>query len=774
MPTFRLWKGNCYPLGATWTGEGVNFALFSEHATGVELCLFDKPDQPETARIRLTECTDHVWHGFFPEVRPGQLYGYRVEGPCEPEKGNRFNANKLLLDPYAKAVCGGSPNWGDDMFGYVIGHADADLSFDERDNSAHAVKAVVVDTVFNWSDHNRPCRPFHETVVYELHVKGFSKLWAELPEHLRGTYAGLGSPEAIAYFKKLGVTAIELMPVHEHAESKHLLDQGLSDYWGYNTLGFFAPEGDFCSSGHDGAQVYEFKMMVNKLHGAGIEVILDVVYNHTAEGNHCGPTLSFRGIDNASYYRLVGDNPRYYMDYTGTGNTLNMVHPRVLQLVMDSLRYWVTEMHVDGFRFDLAPALARELHDVSRLSAFFDAIHQDPVISQVKLIAEPWDLGDGGYQVGNFPVLWAEWNGRYRDTLRRYWKGEDGRMSRFAYRLCGSADIYEGNGKTPNASINFITAHDGFTLRDLVSFDQKHNDANGEGNRDGTDNNNSCNWGHEGLDAPEGIQVLRRRMLRNFFTSLLLSQGVPMIRGGDEYGATQRGNNNAYCQDNEISWLEWSRDEHARRLTEFTGRLIEFRLKHPIFHQPRYFRGQDLRGDGVKDITWLNADSTEMTDEAWQADFAKVFGVMLCGDSLDVRDYYGEPVRDDTFLIFFNADSQDATVTLPGKGHDEVRWRQVINTAEENGFVEGDVVFSAGDDHPLPAHSTAVYIQIQGTDDEARTLKARVKRAVSNDGTGTRETPPSKSAASRQDAAPTPAHTREAPGSKSHPQASKP
>ena len=726
MPSHKLWKGNCYPLGATWTGEGVNFALFSEHSTGVELCLFDKADQPETARIRLTERTDHVWHGFLPDARPGQLYGYRVEGPYEPHHGHRFNRNKLLLDPYAKAVCG-DPQWNDAMFGYQIGHPDQDLSFDERDNAVFAPKGVVIDPAFTWTDTHRPTYALHETVIYEVHVKGFSKLWEELPENLRGTYAGLCSPEAIAYFKKLGVNAIELMPVHEHAESKHLLDQGLSDYWGYNTLGFFAPEGDFSSCGHDGGQVYEFKMMVNKLHAAGIQVILDVVYNHTAEGNHCGPTLSFRGIDNASYYRLVQDNARYYMDYTGTGNTPNMVHPRVLQLVMDSLRYWVTEMHVDGFRFDLAPALARELHDVSKLSAFFDAIHQDPVICQVKLIAEPWDLGDGGYQVGNFPVLWAEWNGRYRDTLRRYWKGEDGRMSRFAHRFCGSADIYEGSSRTPNASINFITAHDGFTLRDLVSFDNKHNDANGEGGRDGTDNNNSCNWGHEGLDAPKPIQSLRWRMMRNFFASLLLSQGVPMIRGGDEFGGTQNGNNNAYCQDNEISWLAWKRSPEEHRFFEFTRRLIEFRLKHPILHQPRYFRGEDLRGNGVKDIDWLNADASEMTDETWGAGFAKVFGVMLCGDSLDLRDYYGEPVTDDTFLIYFNADSNDTLVTLPGKGGDLVHWRHFIDTSTDSGFIEKEKVLFAGEQHPLPAHSVSLYVQTKGTDADVRFLKPSPK-----------------------------------------------
>ena len=725
MASQKLWKGHYYPLGATWTGQGVNFALFSEHATGVELCLFNKLGEPESARIRLTERTNHVWYGFLPEARPGQLYGYRVEGPYEPEKGHRFNPNKLLLDPYAKAICG-APEWRDEMFGYVIGDENVDLSFDKRDNSAFMPKAVVVDPSFTWSDDDRPRRPLHETVIYEVHVKGFSKLWDALPEKLRGTYEGLGSPQAIDYFKKLGVNTLELLPVHEHAESKHLLDQGLHDYWGYNTLGFFAPEGDYSSSGHDGGQVYEFKTMINNLHAAGLEVILDVVYNHTAEGNHCGPTLCFRGIDNKSYYRLVGDNPRYYMDYTGTGNTLNVPQPRVLQLVMDSLRYWVTEMQVDGFRFDLAPALARELHEVSKLSSFFDAINQDPVISQVKLIAEPWDIGDGGYQVGNFPVLWSEWNGRYRDTLRRYWKGEDGNMDRFAHRFCGSADIYEGSSKTPNASINFITSHDGFTLRDLVSYDEKHNDANGEGGGDGDRDNNSCNWGWEGHDAPAEIQELRRRLMRTFLASLLLSQGVPMLRAGDEHGSTQNGNNNAYCQDNEISWLPWKRDDHAERLFDFTRRLIHFRLKHPILHQPQFFRGRDIHGDGVKDINWINADASEMSEDAWTSGFAKVFGVMLCGDSLELRNYYYEEIRDDTLLIYFNADGQDARIVFPGKSH--VRWRHVIDTADETGFVEGDSFADAGGEKTLPAHSLALYIQAEGTDADARTLTVPERR----------------------------------------------
>ena len=717
MTSIKLWKGHYYPLGATWTGEGVNFTLFSEYATGVELCLFNKLGEPESARVRLLERTDHTWHGFLPEARPGQLYGFRVEGPYEPEKGHRFNPNKVLLDPYAKAISG-SPEWRDEMFGYVIGDEKQDLSFDQRDNATFVPKSVVVDTTFKWTDDSRPHRPLHETVIYEVHVKGFSRLWEVLPENLRGTYAGIGSPQAIDYFKKLGVNTIELLPVHEHADSKHLLDKGLSDYWGYNTLGFFAPEGDYSSCGHDGGQVYEFKTMVNSLHAAGFEVILDVVYNHTAEGNQCGPTLCFRGIDNQTYYRLVKDNPRYYMDYTGTGNTLNVPQPRVLQLLMDSLRYWVTEMHLDGFRFDLAPALARELHEVSKLSSFFDAIHQDPVISQVKLIAEPWDVGDGGYQVGNFPVLWSEWNGRYRNTLRRYWKGNDANIDRFAYRFCGSADIYQGSSKTPNASINFITAHDGFTLRDLVSFDHKHNEANGDDNKDGSDKSDSCNWGHEGHDAPEEIQALRRRLMRTFMASLLLSQGVPMIRAGDEYGGTQNGNNNAYCQDNELSWLSWKRDAQAERLFDFTSRLIHFRLAHPILHLPQFFRGRDIHGDGVKDINWINTDGTEMADEVWRNGFSKVFGVMLCGDSADLRDYHYEEIRDDTLLIYFNADAHDIEVTLPGKPH--VRWRHVINTAEESGFIEGEPVFNAGEKRPLSSRSLALYLQSEGSDADAR------------------------------------------------------
>ncbi len=721
----RIWRGHCYPLGATWTGKGVNFALFSENATGVDLCLFDALDAPEVARIPLRERDDHVWHGFLPDLKPGQLYGYRVHGPYEPARGHRFNPNKVLIDPYAKAIAG-DVRWCDEMFSYTIGHGDADLSFDARDNAAFTPKAVVIDPSFSWGNDERPNRPLHETVIYEAHVKGFSKLWDAIPEPLRGTYAGLASAEAIKYFKDLGVTAIELMPVHQHVDSKHLLDKGLTDYWGYNTIGFFAPQASYAQAGHYGDQVNEFKAMVRALHAAGLEVILDVVYNHTAEGNHLGPMLSFRGIDNASYYRLVPNDPRYYMDYTGTGNTLNVPNPRVLQLIMDSLRYWVTEMHVDGFRFDLAPSLARELHEVSRLSAFFDVIHQDPVVSQVKLIAEPWDVGEGGYQVGNFPMLWAEWNGRYRDTVRGYWKGDAGQMRDLAYRLCGSSDLYQSSGKTPTASINFVTSHDGFSLRDLVSFNDKHNEANGENNQDGDNNNHSWNCGYEGIEAPREVQKLRRRMMRNFLATLFLSQGVPMLRAGDEYGATQRGNNNAYCQDNDISWLAWHRDNDAERQTAFTRRLIHFRSEHPIFHRSRFFQGRDLRGTGIKDLTWINADGTEMTDQAWATDFAKVVGLMLSGDALEQTTFDGQPILDDTFLMFFNAHHEDVDIVAPGGT--KIRWRLIIDTAEEESFLEHGVRRVGGMKHRLRARSFVLFQMEVGTHIEARdaTRAARV------------------------------------------------
>src|SRR6266700_3427504 len=606
MTPVRTWLGYPYPLGATWMGNGVNFAIFSEHATGIELCLFDNIEATEeNFRIPVTERTDQIWHVFLPDVGPGQVYGFRVAGPYDPEHGLRFNSSKLLLDPYAKAIAG-EVIWADEMFGYAVGGKKEDLAQDFRDDAWGVPKSVVIDTGFDWQGDRRPGVPLHNSVIYEVHVKGFSKLWQEVPEGLRGTYAALGAPAAIDYFKKLGVTAVGLLPVHAHIDDKILVDRGLTNYWGYNTIGFFAPHAQYSSSGQTGAQVSEFKSMVRNLHSAGIEVILDVVYNHTAEGNHLGPTLCFRGIDNVAYYRLQPDNPRFYLDFTGTGNTFNLLHSRALQLVMDSLRYWVLEMHVDGFRFDLASTLARDHEGVNKLHAFFEIIHQDPVLSQVKLIAEPWDVGEGGYQVGNFPVLLAEWNGKYRDTVRRFWRGDAGTVSELAYRLTGSPDLYQHSGRRPYASINFATAHDGFTLSDLVSYNEKHNELNGDNNTDGDNNNQSWNCGAEGpTDDPE-ISELRERQCRNFLTTLFLSQGVPMLPGGDERGRTQNGNNNAYCQDNEISWLNWERDEKQTQLLEFTRKLIQLRRDHPVFRRPKFFQGRRIRGSEIRDVMWFN------------------------------------------------------------------------------------------------------------------------------------------------------------------------
>src|SRR5881394_3536864 len=592
MTPIKTWLGYPYPLGATWLGNGVNFALFSEHATSVDLCLFDSMEAPEeNVRIPVTEHTDQVWHIFLPEVRPGQIYGYRVSGPYEPEIGIRFNSSKLLLDPYAKAIAG-RVECDAGMFGYVVGGEKEDLTRDFRDDAWGMPKAVVIDNAFNWDGDRKLGRPLAESIIYEVHVKGFSKLSPGVPPELRGTYAALGSTWAIDYFQNLGVTAVELLPVHAHVDDKALVDRGLRNYWGYNTIGFFAPETRYSATG----SIAEFKTMVKTLHSAGIEVILDVVYNHTAEGNQMGPTLSFRGIDNPVYYRLVGDNPRYYMDYTGTGNTLNMRHPRVLQLIMDSLRYWVLEMHVDGFRFDLAATLARELHEVDRLGAFLDIIHQDPILSQVKLIAEPWDLGEGGYQVGKFPVGWAEWNDKYRDALRSYWKGDGGIIGELAYRITGSSDLYARSGRRPYASVNFVTAHDGFTLQDLVSYNSKHNEANGENNRDGTDNNRSWNCGVEGPTDDPAVNALRAQQKRNFLATLFLSQGVPMMLAGDSIGHTQQGNNNAYCQDNELSWIHWNLGEGEQDLLAFTRRMIALRKSHPVFQRRNFFQGRSIKG----------------------------------------------------------------------------------------------------------------------------------------------------------------------------------
>jgi isoamylase len=700
MTPIKTWLGYPYPLGATWLGNGVNFALFSEHATSVDLCLFDSVEaREENVRIPVTEHTDQVWHIFLPEAQPGQIYGYRVSGPYEPEIGMRFNSSKLLLDPYAKAIAG-RVEWGDEMFGYVVGGEKEDLTRDFRDDAWGMPKAVVIDNAFNWDGDRKLGRPLAESIIYEVHVKGFTKLCPNVPPELRGTYAGLGSTWAIDYFKHLGVTAVELLPVHAHIDDKALVDRGLTNYWGYNTIGFFAPEAKYSGSGDRGGQVNEFKTMVRNLHAAGIEVILDVVYNHTAEGNHLGATLAFRGIDNIASYRLRTENPRFYLDFTGTGNTFNLLHPRTLQLVMDSLRYWVLEMHVDGFRFDLASTLARDANGVNKLHAFFEIIHQDPVLSQVKLIAEPWDVGEGGYQVGNFPVLWAEWNGKYRDAIRSFWKGDEGKIGEVAYRLTGSPDLYQHDGKRPYASINFVTSHDGFTLTDLVSYNEKHNEANGEKNHDGDNNNLSWNHGVEGPTEDPKINALRERQRRNFLTTLLISQGVPMLLGGDEFGRTQNGNNNAYCQDNELSWFHWEKwDENQKALFEFTRRLIQLRHQHPVFRRPKFFQGRRIRGSQIKDVMWFNPGGNEMSEKDWSLPLARCLGMMLSGDTIDVLAFQGEPIRDDTFLFLMNAHYETISFLLPGE--ENIEWQLLLDTANESGFLAEPKSFPSGDELPV-------------------------------------------------------------------------
>jgi glycogen operon protein len=698
-----VWPGQPYPLGASWDGEGVNFALFSEHATGVELCLFDTRGRREIARIPMRWQSDQVWHCYLPEARPGQLYGYRVHGPYDPENGHRFNPNKLLLDPYAKDIVG-MTRWNDALFGYRIGDEAQDLVPDPR-NSAHGVpKSRVIDPAFTWGD-DRPLRtPWHETVIYELHVKGFTIQHPDVPPPYRGTYAGLATEPVIEHFKRLGITAVELMPVHSFLSDRHLVENGLSNYWGYNSIGYFAPHSVYSATG----QVSEFKTMVKRLHSNGIEVILDVVYNHTAEGNHLGPTLCFRGIDNAAYYRLVAESPRYYMDYTGCGNSLNMMHPRVLQLITDSLRYWVLEMHVDGFRFDLAPTLAREAHAVDRFGAFLDIIHQDPVLSQVKLIAEPWDLGEGGYQIGNFPVGWAEWNARYRDTLRAYWKGEGSLIGELAYRITGSSDLYAHSGRRPYASINFVTCHDGFTLQDLVSYENKHNAENVENNRDGEQHNLSWNMGIEG-PAGKNLNILqaREQQKRNFLTTLLLSQGVPMLLAGDEMGRTQNGNNNAYCQDNEISWINWVVDRHEREFLEFVKKLIQLRGEHPVFRRRHFFQGRRIKGANVKDIFWLRPDGEEMTDQEWNTFYARCLGLLLHGDAIEEQDERGRVIRDETFLLLLNADSRPVRFAMP-KQVGIARWGVAVDTCYADGKRPDRRTFNTGESYLLEARSTAL------------------------------------------------------------------
>ncbi|HEX5234611.1 MAG TPA: glycogen debranching protein GlgX [Silvibacterium sp.] len=670
-----LLPGRPYPLGAKWDGTGVNFAIYSENATAVELCLFNEHGE-QTDQVFLRERTAFSWHGYMPGVQAGQLYGYRVHGPWDPQNGMRFNPAKLLTDPYAQAISG-KTDWSAPIFGYRFGGDDADLHRDDRDSAAGVPKCVVVNPYFDW-EQDRPLRtPLSDSIIYETHVRGFSIQNPDVPESLRGTYAGLASPASLRHFKRLGVTAVELMPVHHYINDGYLIEKGLSNYWGYNTLSYFAPAGRYCSTGDRGNQVAEFKAMVKALHREGIEVILDVVYNHTAEGNQLGPTLSLRGIDNPTYYRLAPDNPRYYVDYTGTGNTLNVRNPQVLKLIMDSLRYWVLEMHVDGFRFDLAATLARELHDVDRLSGFFDIIHQDPTLADVKLIAEPWDVGEGGYQVGNFPVLWAEWNGKYRDTARRFWKGDEGQLSDFGYRLTGSSDLYQHDGRRPYASINFITAHDGFTLHDLVSYNQKHNEANGENNQDGSDDNNSWNMGAEGPTGDPAIISARERQVRNLLATLILSQGVPMISGGDEIGRTQNGNNNAYCQDNPISWYDWTQTTEKESLLEFTSRLIKLRRRHPNLRRRKFFQDQQIRN--TRDISWYGTDGKELDAGAWESGWRRTLGMMLNGQTLCAVDELGSPIVDKSFLLLFNAHYEVVEFTLPPSPLKKP-WKVLLNT----------------------------------------------------------------------------------------------
>jgi isoamylase len=676
--TIEVWPGRPFPLGPSWDGEGTNFSLFSENAERVELCLFDEHDH-ET-RVEVTDRSHHNWHCYVPGVGPGQRYGYRVHGTYAPAEGHRFNPAKLLIDPYAKAIEGPILFEEGNVHPYVpTGEEDADLEPDDEDDAYAIPKCLVIDHRFDWEGDRLPQIPWHDTVIYETHVKGFTMRHPEVREDLRGTYAGLASEPSIAYLKDLGVTAVELLPIHHIADEAFLHDKGLNNYWGYSSIGFFAPHAGYSATGRSGEQVREFKGMVKAFHRAGIEVILDVVYNHTAEGDHLGPMLSFKGVDNASYYRLSPEDPRFYMDFTGTGNSLNARHPSVLRLIMDSLRYWVIECHVDGFRFDLASALARELYEVDRLSAFFDTIHQDPVLSQVKLIAEPWDVGPGGYQVGNFPVLWSEWNGIYRDTMRDFWRGHASAAD-FASRLTGSSDLYADDGRDPFASINFITAHDGFTLRDLVSYNEKHNEANEEDNQDGTDDNRSWNCGVEGPSDDPEVVALRRRQIRNFLTTLLLSHGVPMLLGGDEIARTQHGNNNAWCQDSEISWYDWSQFDEQRELYAFTQRLIALRHEHFVFRRATFLRGTEHQGSGLPDVWWFRLDGHKMTAHDWKAG-TPVLGMFLNGSEIVHRSPQGVPVQDDSFLLLVNAGHEDRTFHLPQRRFGEC-WCLVLSTAD--------------------------------------------------------------------------------------------
>ena len=698
----RQLPGTANDLGATWDGEGTNFAIFSEHATKVELCLFGT--RGKETRYELNEVDNFVWHGYFPGVGPGQRYGFRVHGPFEPENGHRFNPNKLLIDPYALAIAGDIIS-GQPTFAYDWNSDAEDLSYNEDDSAKNVPKCVVVDPEFDWRGDRPLHTPWNKTIIYEMHVKGFTQLHSKVPKKLRGTYAGLSHPAAIRHLKSLGITAVELMPVHHfHGVPGYLASRNQRNYWGYDSLNYFAPYAGYSATGEMGQQVKEFKEMVRSLHAEGIEVILDVVYNHTGEGNQMGPTLSFRGVDNASYYRLVEGNERYYMDYTGCGNSLNVSHPQVLKLIMDSLRYWIQEMHVDGFRFDLASALARELYEAGTLATLFDIIHQDPVVSRAKLIAEPWDIGDGGYQVGKFPLLWSEWNGKYRDTVRDFWRGEDSTLGEFAFRFTGSSDLYENTGRKPHASINFITAHDGFTLRDLVSYNHKHNESNGEDNRDGEDHNRSWNCGVEGETDDEEVLQLRRQQQRNMLTTLILSQGVPMILSGDEMGRTQQGNNNTYCHDDALSWIDWDLPEENKELLTFTQKLIKLLHKHPILRRRNWFYGREIHGSGISDIGWFNTDGHEMEDE-WHAGFIKTLTVFLNGEEILASTRQGEKILDDSFLLMFNPHYEPLEFALP-EGLRDRRWKLLIDTKE--GFVKRRKTYKKEDEVPVAARSLVV------------------------------------------------------------------
>jgi len=677
----RIWPGQPYPLGATWDGSGVNFAIFSENATGVELCLFDGPDDgTESHKIQVRERTDQVWHCYLPDARPGLFYGFRVQGPYQPSAGHRFNPAKLLLDPYARAITG-NIKWSDAIFAYKIGSPREDLEPTPDNDASQVPKSVIIDSAFTWERDRQLNIPWNQTVIYECHVKGMTIRHPDVPEKLRGTYLGLSSEPMLEYFTALGVTAVELLPVHQFVVDRFLAERGLTNYWGYNSIGFFAPDVRYATKGL-GNQVYEFKTMVKSLHAAGLEVILDVVYNHTGEGNHLGPTLAFRGIDNKSYYRLDSENPRLYTDFTGTGNSLNMQHPRTIQLIMDSLRYWVTEMHVDGFRFDLAPVLARELFEMDRLSAFFDIIHQDPTLSTVKLIAEPWDIGPGGYQVGNFPVRWAEWNGKFRDSVRYFWRGEKGMIGDMASRLAGSADIYSWSDREAYASINFVTAHDGYTIHDLVSYEQKHNEANGESNRDGHNDNISRNWGVEGETDNEDVLNNRYRSMKNFLATIAFSQGVPMFSHGDEVARTQKGNNNAYSQDNETSWMKWDLDWRQKELLAYTRRILAIRRAHPVLRRRHFFRGAPVDLSGHKDVTWIGADGKELTDADWKNPQARALGMLIAGNATDEVNDRGHPVHDDTLLLIVSNSDSDLDFELPELGHRGM-WAEQVNTARQ-------------------------------------------------------------------------------------------